>query len=109
METVKDAKNHKITTFSYDPSDLNLQNVYFNGDHQNYGYDADHNLIWRRVATPSASPAPTPIYQVFTYDTRNRKTIDAAGTTIKMGHRPKSYGTTGLSITAALTMTLPGE
>lgn len=66
VHTVKDARNN-LTTFTYDPFDLKTNMLYQNGDHQDYAYDADHNLTSRRTA------AVANVYQVFTYDSRNRK------------------------------------
>jgi RHS repeat-associated protein len=66
VHTVKDARSN-LTTFTYDPFDLKTKMLYQNGDHQDYAYDADHNLTSRRTA------AVANVYQVFTYDSRNRK------------------------------------
>jgi RHS repeat-associated protein len=66
MRTVTDANNH-TTTFYYDASDLKTRMVYHNGDDQEFAYDNNHNLLSRRIVSG--------VYQLFTYDERNRKTL----------------------------------
>jgi RHS repeat-associated protein len=78
LNWVKDG-NGNYTYFTYDNTSpwgaagLKTKMTYQNGDHRDFGYDNNHNLLWRQIATPTASPVPTPVYQVFEYDCRNRK------------------------------------